>query len=241
VLERLNPSVPLVEESLVVLGPDGTLQEELSLVEALRRSAWAQLLVDAARGGDHVQRLAIGGLEALDVLHTNSVQVLDGAHADRHPAFAAGNVLTCFRELNALAVIDRERGRVAWLLEGGWVAPHDPRLTPSGSLLLFDNLGHGGYSQVLELDPVSGAERWAWRGDPPETFLSIFCGTARRLAGGNTLITESTAGRALEVTPDGTLAWVFLSPHRAGEQGELVAALFEVQRLPATEPAWLGR
>ena len=49
---------------------------------------------------------------------------------------------------------------------------------------------------------------------------------------GNTLVTESDAGRAFEVTPSGEIVWEFLSPWRAGEAGELVATLFEVVRLP---------
>jgi hypothetical protein len=58
------------------------------------------------------------------------------------------------------------------------------------------------------------------------------------LDNGNTLITESCAGRAFEVSRNGTVVWEFFSPHRAGDRGELVAALFDVIRLP-TWPAWL--
>ncbi len=101
-------------------------------------------------------------------------------------------------------------------------------------------MGHEGYSRVLELDPISGAELWSWAPEPPETFFSVFCGSATRLAGGNTLVTESCNGRALEITPDGQVVWAFISPHRAGKEGELVAALFEVTRLP-TPPVWLEK
>jgi hypothetical protein len=34
-------------------------------------------------------------------------------------------------------------------------------------------------------------------------------------------------GRALEVTPDGEIAWDFFSPHRAGPNNELVATLWK--------------
>jgi hypothetical protein len=49
---------------------------------------------------------------------------------------------------------------------------------------------------------------------------------------GNTLITESENGRAIEVTRGGRVVWEFNSPHRAGPRSELVATLFEVLRLP---------
>ena len=41
---------------------------------------------------------------------------------------------------------------------------------------------------------------------------------------------------AFEVTPDGETVWEWVSPERAGERGELVAALFDMERLPADHP-----
>ena len=83
--------------------------------------------------------------------------------------------------------------------------------------------------------------RWTFGGEPPESLFSVFCGAASRLANGNTLITESCNGRALEVTSSGAVVWSFLSPHRAGDSDELVAALFEVERIPRSEAAgWLA-
>jgi hypothetical protein len=67
-------------------------------------------------------------------------------------------------------------------------------------------------------------------------FYSGCCGTAARLPGGNTLIAITTAGRAIEVTPAGEIAWEFVSPHRAGATGELVAAVFDVVALPVDFP-----
>jgi hypothetical protein len=63
---------------------------------------------------------------------------------------------------------------------------------------------------------------------------------AEVLPNGNTLITESDNGRAFEVTREGEIVWEFLSPHRAGEDGEFVATLPEVIRLPKDFPLdWL--
>ncbi len=57
---------------------------------------------------------------------------------------------------------------------------------------------------------------------------------------GNTLITESDYGRALEVTPDGETVWEFYSPFSAGENDEYIATLMEVVRLPGDSPTnWL--
>jgi hypothetical protein len=54
------------------------------------------------------------------------------------------------------------------------------------------------------------------------------------------LITESDAGRAFEVTRAGEIVWEFYNPHRAGDDGEYIATLFEVVRLPESFPVdWL--
>ena len=57
------------------------------------------------------------------------------------------------------------------------------------------------------------------------------CGTNQRLANGNTLVTESENGRAIEVTPRGQIVWEYINPERAGPHGTLIATLFEVERL----------
>ena len=41
------------------------------------------------------------------------------------------------------------------------------------------------------------------------------------------------------MTGDGSVVWEFVSPHRAGEHDALIAALFEMERLPLLAGAWL--
>ncbi len=230
---RLDSDQAVIDDFLVVLSPDGEPLERVSLLEALLDSSWANLVLSIAdRGGD--------------LLHVNSLQLLDDSEGERHPAFAAGNLLLCARDLDLLLVLDPRRRRVVWAREGPWHEPHDPRLLPSGRILLFDNLGasaatHGLASRLVELDPTTGKLTWTWTADPPNAFYSRFCGTATRLPGGNTLVSESGAGRAFELTPEGELAWVFVSPHRAGRRDELVAALFEVERIGEGRLGWLRR
>ena len=95
-------------------------------------------------------------------------------------------------------------------------------------------------SRVLELDPFSQAIRWAYDGTEENGFFSGTLGAAHRLANGNTLIVESEAGRAFEVTPDLEVVWSFFNPARGGDDDELVAALYDVVRVPAAfTSSWL--
>ena len=89
-------------------------------------------------------------------------------------------------------------------------------------------------------DPRTARIAWDWRGDPPTSFASFFCGTAQELPNGNVLATESTQGRAIEIDPaTGDVVWEYVSDRVVGPNGEYVAALFAVERVP--RPAWLDR
>jgi hypothetical protein len=59
------------------------------------------------------------------------------------------------------------------------------------------------------------------------------------LPNGNVLIVETDGGRALEVTPAGELVWQFQSPYRAGKNRDLVANLYSLDRVDATQTRWL--
>ena len=227
VVPRVHRDKPVLEDAVSWVDPQtGAERRRLSLLDAFWDSDFAPVLERTKSWGD--------------LTHTNTVEVLDGRHAHRSPAFAAGNLLVSLRELDTVAVVDPERGVVVWALAGLWRAQHQPTLLDDGGLLVFDNQGHFGRSRVLELDPLSQQVRWSYTGDADEPFFSRECGSAQRLPDGHTLITETDTGRAFEVTPDGRVVWEFRSPFRAGRHDELVSSLFEVVRLPAdAADAWL--
>ena len=65
-------------------------------------------------------------------------------------------------------------------------------------------------------------------------------GSVQRLPNGNTLVTDSFAGRAFEVTRERQVVWRFDNPARAGEKGEFVAVVPELVRVDAGVAAsWL--
>jgi hypothetical protein len=228
VVPRVNPDRPILEDYVTVLDAEGRELDRLSILGAFEASDYFGVLD--------------GMKEAGDVFHTNTIEVLDGRLAERLPAFRRGNVLITMRELPVMAVIDLERRVVVWALAGSWVAPHQATVLANGHILVFDNRGNGGVSRVVEFDPVELRIEWVYAGDPPTSFFSPECGSNQRLPNGNTLITESDRGKALEVTPDGAVVWKYINPAQAGEDREFIASLFEVVRLPADFPTgWAGR
>ena len=201
------------------LSPEGRLLRRISLVEALRRSSYAPILT----------RLP----PFPDVLHTNSLQVFDGSLAAVSPLFRRGNILLSMRHIDLLAILDPDAGKIVWALTGQWRLQHSAWLLPTERMLLFDNFGApGGTSRVLEVDPFTQQIVWSFAGRPGEGLFSETVGAVQRLPGGNTLVVESNFGRALEVTPDGRIAWEWINPNRAGKKNELIATLFHLERVP---------
>ena len=212
------PAREVLEDSVAVLSlEDGAVLERVSILRALAGSPFRGVLDPLPAGPD--------------ILHANTVRLL----SERvHEPFAAGQVLVSLRQIDTLAAIDVESRAAVWAQRGPWRRQHEPTLLPGRRLLLFDNRGGAhGSSRALELDFDTGETVWEYQDvDSPEA------GTCRRLPNGNTLITESERGRALEVTADGEVVWEWVSPHRAGPDGELIATLFELERYTVSDD-WL--
>ena len=217
IVPRLHEEEYVLLDYVTILDPQGDLVRHIPLLEAFERSPYAPLLDFAPDSGD--------------IFHTNTIEVLDGSHAHLGPAFATGNILLSIREMNVVAILDPRDETIVWALSGQWDMQHQPTMLDNSRMLVFDNLGHRGMSKVIEIDPLTQRIHWAYRGTPENGFSSPSGGSNQRLANGNTLITESEAGRAFEVSPNGTIVWEFHNLARAGENSELVANLCEVIRV----------
>lgn len=226
VVERIHPEKPVLLDAITLLTPDGEQVDRIDLLTAFENSDYAPLLTGAHDSGD--------------LFHTNTLEYLDGRGADRLPALAEGNFLISVRELDTIAVVDPRTRRVVWAMSGMWHRQHQPTLLDNGDLLVFDNLGRNDRSRVLEFDPLTHRIAWSYTDGPATPLFSGTCGSNQRLPNGNTMITESDNGRALEVTPDGRIAWEYRNPRRTGPQDQWVAAIMEMVVLPADfDPSWV--
>ncbi len=132
-----------------------------------------------------------------------------------------------------------ELKQLGWII-GQHHAHMIPRGLPGeGNILVFDNGGWAGYgvpnpgsptgaknalrdySRVLEFDPIK--LKIIWQYTPAEAgftmpsdanrFYSPFISSAQRLPNGNTLITEGSGGRIIEVAPNHKIVWEYISPY----------------------------
>ncbi|MFH1688668.1 MAG: arylsulfotransferase family protein [Candidatus Eisenbacteria bacterium] len=233
---RLDPRISTTNkmsgDAIAVLDANGRELSRVSVLEAFWNSDYASWL----RTG-----VINAGRQKIDPFHTNRIVPLDGRLQGRIPAFKEGNVLLSMRNLNALAVLDMERGEIVWTMSGMWLQQHCPSVLDNGNILLFDNQGDYGSSRILEFDPVTQKIAWLYEGNGEDDFYSEKFGSVQRLPNGNSLIAESHFGRALEVTPWGDIVWEYYNPARAGDNNEFIANLFEIERLPQDFPTdWLN-
>jgi hypothetical protein len=165
-------------------------------------------------------RLEQMNMDVYDYLHMNTISLLPGTPAGlRDKRFAEGNLLICLRNVNQIAVLEKDTKEILWVWgEGELEWPHHPTMLESGNILVFDNGVVRKHSRVIELDPLSGDIVWQYVGNPPESFYTMTRGSAQRLPNGNTLICESNKGRVFEITSGGDIVWEWFNPNLVEER-----------------------
>jgi hypothetical protein len=239
-IPAIDPAVDVRDDWITEIGPDGSLRSERSLYDMLTAGPFPFRFGDVRRRMEvlEAERRQRGGVpladhDYVDLLHTNALERLDQpALVGRHPLYQADSLLVTIRHQDRIAVVGLERGDLRWAWgEGELSGPHDASWLPDGSILVFDNgLGRNA-SRVLEVDPLANAIRWEYRAPDPERFYTASRGSAQRLANGNTLVTNSGAGQAFEITRGGEIVWEFWNP--TFERGKRVA-LGRMRRLDAS-------
>ena len=234
---RLRP--PFSEDSILqVSATDGKVLREISLLDVLYGSSYEGALFPNAERYVH--------LTAADPLHLNHVEPLPSAIAAAFPLFEAGDLLVSMREINLLLVIDPKTEKVKWAKTGPWVRQHEPHFLPNGRIAVFDNrqienppdraaTGKPPFaSRLLTVDPSSGRVTVVYEGTLEHPFYTDIMGKQQHLPNGNILVTESTAGRAFEITPEGRTVWSFVNRFDA----DRVALVEQATRYPESYAAF---
>jgi hypothetical protein len=122
--------------------------------------------------------------------------------------------------------------------------PHDPTITPDGTLLIFDNGSRHplqARSRVVEVDMETNKIIWQYVPSPVFSMMSLHIAGAERLANGNTLICEGEAGRIFEVTRDCEICWEWISPFVLEFKGIQAVMLFRAHRYTVDGPELRGK
>jgi len=221
IIKSLNSKVPVIEDYITVLNPEGKEIKSVSLLSIFEKSPYSYLMFKQT---DKINEGKI------NIFHTNTIEVFDGSLSDISPIFKKGNVLISIRELNSIAIINLEEEKILWLWGPNNIfRQHHPTLLTNGNILLYDNGIQ--FSRILEVNPLNYSIEWEFPGETGFRFFSRTCGANQYLPNGNILITDTHSGRAFEVTKNKDIVWEWISPHRTGKDNELVASLFDMVRI----------
>ncbi len=146
---------PAMLDVVKILDADGTLVDQVSVMDALLDSPWASLLAWA---------------DPCDPTHMNAVSPV-GDDVSGLDGVAAGDMLLSLRNLNAVAILDPEAREVKHMMRGTFSAQHSVKHLGGSRFIMFDNHGGGGcgrpadpegtcrkYSRVLVVDAATSEE-----------------------------------------------------------------------------------
>jgi hypothetical protein len=221
---------PYLSENITILDSNGFEIKTISVLDALHSSSYARVL-----------QYIDGAEERGDIMHANSIDVVEAGKTTKIPGAKPGDILISIRNADTLALIDPDKEVVTWAARGTWHMQHDVDLLDNGNILLFDNQGKisaKNEARILEIDPQTLGVVAEFPKQGGEMISSQFLGSQQQLANGNTIITESWGGRILEVTQDEAVAWEYLLPQlRISEAGKTPsrATVYSAERFAPEE------
>lgn len=166
--------------------------------------------------------------------HLNDIDALPTSMAERYPLFDGGDLLVSLRHLNVVLVVDPQTLDVEWWTGKPFILQHDPDFMGSGWIGVFDNNNDGtkrgtrfGGARVVGVQPHTDSISILFESSQASRLFTKTRGNWQLLENGNLLMTESNAGRVVEVGPDGRLVWEWIQEPYSGSQ---VPSLSRAQR-----------
>ena len=145
-----------------------------------------------------------------DPWHTNDVEALPEPWAAYYPAFHSGDLLVSLRSANLIFVMDPGSLKVKWWRQGWTRRQHDPDWNNKGTITVFNNNMHRGYSNIVEINPSGDGKKILVDGKA-YTFYTWWRGKHQLLPDGSVLITSPDQGRVFEVNSKGEITFEFLN------------------------------
>lgn len=153
-----------------------------------------------------------------DPTHLNDIEPLSASEAPQYPGFDAGDLLISLRDLDLVLVVDPASRRVEWHASGQFTEQHDPDFLGDGWIGVFDNNPDGskrgqilGGSRIVGVEPQTDSTTVLFPTAQSDRFFTDLQGKWQRLDNGNVLLTESQAGRIVEVAADGRTVWEWIA------------------------------
>ncbi len=224
--------LPILNDYIVILSPEGEVKREINLFKVLRKKIPFSKILNVysgiikfysdtdykvlwrilkQRGNPRIQ-----GDSPFDILHNNTITIID---RNINGLCKKGDILISARDIDLIGIMDIENEELIWSWGPGNLSrQHKPVLLENGNIMIYDNGWQNKYSRIIELDPLTKKIVWEYKANPPKQFYSMYGGNAQRLPNGNILIAEEDRGRAFEITKDGEIVWEFYSPKAENDE-----------------------
>ena len=193
-------TAPFVEETALLVSPNGEIIKEISLLESLFNSGKHTIFWQKR-------------ITSNDVTHLNDVEELSKDVADDFNNFNAGDIVVSFKHIHAVAVLD-QNGTLKWINDDDFLFQHDPDFEEGGIITIFDNRADGtldgrihGGSRIIAINPDLNTSSIVYPLNKDDGFYTSTAGKHQLLPNGNRLITEAIAGRVFEIDSKGNLVW----------------------------------
>jgi hypothetical protein len=205
---------PFSDYTVLEVSPEGKILQELSVADLLIENGLKGLLYLSTSSNRSTE---VTG----DTLHLNDVETFPASMAPG--AFGPGDVMISLRNISAIVVFDAKTRRVKFLTVGRVLRQHDPDFVDGNTISVFDNnnlalwgdattpqpAGH--HSRVVDIAAPSQSVTVRFSGTGEQPFFTDIMGSHQLLANGNMLLTESIAGRVVEVDGSGKIVWEYFN------------------------------
>jgi hypothetical protein len=217
---------PFVEDTVIKVSAEGEILQEWSVLQAIYESNHQRLIWKSNQG--QFTSFDIN----FDSLHLNDVEALPADLDAQYPSLNSGDLAISMRHISAIAILDAQTGKLKWIDPETHIHQHDPDYIGDGWLRVFDNNDDGthlgnwlGGSRIIDVRPETGETRVVYPLDGQTQFHSWACGKSQTLDNGNILITESRAGRVLEVNTRGHILWQWVQQPWPGDPTRVAQVL----------------
>ena len=203
-------------DRLLRVSADGEVLDDINLLDVLYTNGLERYILKAQRRSAYMSGDG-------DPLHLNDAESLSPSMADEYPRFEAGDLLVSLKHPDLVLVLDPDSKTVKWHADSTpsdshhLLQQHDPDFMGSGWIGVFNNredfTDRGsllGGSQILAFQPHTDSTRVLFPTQNSDSIYTQNRGKWQYLENGNLLLTESNAGRALEVASDGKTVWEWI-------------------------------
>lgn len=212
---------PVWLDRIFHVSSEGEVLGKINILDVLYKNDLERFIVQEYQPG-----AGTSGMDTKNITHLNDIEPLAPDMADQYPLFEAGDLLVSLRNIHLVFVFDTESKTVKWYESEPFIQQHDPDFIGDGWIGVFDNrddfIERGkllGGSRIVALQPHTDSTRVLFPTPLSDPFYTDIRGKWQMLENNNMLLTESAAGRVVEVTPDGETVWEWI--HSPSENSKI--------------------